>query len=407
MNKYWKSVGAVFSGAVIAQLIPILGSLLIVRLYTTTSFGLYSAWLAIVYILAVILSLRFDHALVIEPDGKKREVAVVAVIINIILTAALVCIVLAFLVIWNLDFFGEYPFSMIVMIGPTSIFLALNILWQGWAAADGEYRNLNYFRIVFASTSVALQISVGFFSSSETILSVTHLTGLFLSFLFAFYLKPISFNLSGERFIDILAFWKRRIKFLIYSLPADLINVSSAQLPVLIVTSRFGPEVGGVLALTMRVLGAPIGILGKAVLDVFKRYAAQEYQETKQCRSIYIKTFKTLTAGSLFFCVCVWLIGEQFFRYSFGQDWADAGVYAMWLMPMFALRFIASPLSYTIYIVEKQSFDLMWQVGLLVVTIVSLFIFGEFRDAILSYSVGYSMMYFIYLFMTFSLSKKV
>ncbi len=404
MNKYWKSIGAVFSGAVIAQLIPILGSLLIVRLYTTTSFGLYSAWLAIVYILAVILSLRFDHALVIEPDGKKREVAVVAVIINIILTAALVCIVLAFLVIWNLDLFGEYPFSMIMMIGPTSIFLALNTLWQGWAAADGEYRNLNYFRIVFASTSVALQISVGFFSSSEIILSVTYLIGLFLSFLFAFYLKPISFNLSGKKFIDILAFWKRRRKFLIYSLPADLINVSSAQLPVLIVTSRFGPEVGGVLALTMRVLGAPIGILGKAVLDVFKRYAAKEYQETKQCRSIYIKTFKTLTAGSLFFCVCVWLIGEQFFRYSFGQDWADAGVYAIWLMPMFALRFIASPLSYTIYITEKQNIDLAWQVLLFFSTVLTLISFDSLHGTILVYSFSYSLLYALYLSITYRLS---
>lgn len=406
MNRYWKSVGTVFSGAVVAQLIPIIGSLFIVRLYTTSAFGLYSAWLAIVYIFGVIFSLRFDHALAIESDGEKRNVAVVAVVTNIIITAVIVSVILTMLTNLNLKLFDEYDPLLVVMLGPASALLALNVLWQGWAAADGEYRNLNYFRIAFSSLSIVFQIGVGLFFSSELILAASHIFGLFISFLFALYFKPVCFKFSVTEIRRVISFWVRRRNFLIYSLPADLINVSSAQLPVLIVTSRFGPEVGGVLALTMRVLGAPIGILGKAVLDVFKRYAAQEHKNTGQCRFIYIKTFKILAVGSLFFCVCVWLVGEHFFRYSFGHDWADAGIYAIWLLPMFALRFIASPLSYTIYIVEKQDLDLMWQFGLLIMTIVSLFTFGEFESAILSYSAGYSIMYFIYLRMTFLLSKK-
>jgi hypothetical protein len=45
VRTFWRSVGLVLTGTVAAQSIPLLGSLVIARIYAPAEFGLFSAWL--------------------------------------------------------------------------------------------------------------------------------------------------------------------------------------------------------------------------------------------------------------------------------------------------------------------------------------------------------------------------
>lgn len=80
---------------------------------------------------------------------------------------------------------------------------------------------------------------------------------------------------------------------------------------------------------------------------------------------------------------------------------------AVWLMPMFALRFIASPLSYVFYITGKQHVDLVWQVALLFMTVATLYIPANYTIAIQAYSAGYGFLYIVYLALSWRFSKGV
>ena len=142
--------------------------------------------------------------------------------------------------------------------------------------------------------------------------------------------------------------WKKFSKFPKISLPADSINMIAAQLPILIIATRFGAEIAGLLAMTIRVLGAPLGLLGRAVLDVFKRHAASSFRERGECESEYIKTFKVLMRSSIVLAIFLSLLSEPFFAFAFGEQWELSGTIAVWLLPLFALRFVASPLSYMV-----------------------------------------------------------
>ena len=82
---------------------------------------------------------------------------------------------------------------------------------------------------------------------------------------------------------SLTAFWSRHRRFPQYSLPADAVNTAAVQLPVMVVAGRFGAEAAGLLAMTLKTLGAPIGLLGKSVLDVFKRYAAAAWRDQRAC----------------------------------------------------------------------------------------------------------------------------
>ena len=91
--KYWSSVGAVLSGMAIAQAIPVLGSLVIARLYAPSDFGAFSAWLGLVLFCAVVLTGRFETTLAIVEDGEPRKVAVLATLTTSFLSCAVLSVV--------------------------------------------------------------------------------------------------------------------------------------------------------------------------------------------------------------------------------------------------------------------------------------------------------------------------
>ncbi|WJM96286.1 oligosaccharide flippase family protein [Pseudomonas defluvii] len=404
MGNYWKSVASVLTGAALAQIIPILGSLVIARLYAPSEFGVFSSWLGIVLLLSVFLTGRFEMALAIEADGEPRRLAVLSTLATACLTALVAAALLAISVAVFPKELGNIPGVLVAILVPTALAVAVSQIWQSWAAAEGSYRKLSSMRIVQAAAVTLFQIIAGVFHSSADALAIGNVLGVLAGLVISAYLMPVGHFPAGKVIVTVRRFWNRQHRFLLFSLPAGSINTAAIQLPVLIVTSRFGAEIGGLLAMTIRILGAPIGLLGKSVLDVFKRHAAASFREHGECRSDYLRTFKILALGSLVFCIVVVPVSEIFFALAFGETWRAAGTIAVWLLPVFALRFIASPLSYMVYIADKQHLDLCWQIALLCMTFATLSVFDYYDDALQVYSVGYSGLYVIYLLMSYRFS---
>ena len=403
LEHYWKNVGTVLLGALAAQLIPIIGALFIVRLYPPTAFGAYSAWLAVVSILAVILTLRYDNALPVEADGFQRQIAVIAVLVNSMFMMVLLLALLPILLTEIRQLVPSQSNEAMWIMLPTALLMATTTVWQGWCAADGDYKTLNNLRILLAALTVVFQVLGSLIDTTELVLSASHLAGLALSQLIYYCIKPISYRGITKKLL--LQFWTRRVSFFKFSLPADLISTLTANLPILIVSKRFGPEIAGLLALTLRVLGAPLGILGKAVLDVFKRYAAQSQMESGEFIGIFKKTFLVLFSSSLIFSVAVMLIAERLFLLFFGQDWLQSATYAVYLIPLFSLRLVASPLSYSVYIAEKQHWDMLWQALFFLGTVFSLVLLGDIDRTLILYGFIGALLYIINIIMSFNFSK--
>ncbi len=404
MSGFWSSVVSVLTGTAFAQVIPILGSLILSRQYAPDEFGVFSVWLGMVLLLGVAFTGRFETTIAIEPDGKPRRVAVISTLTTALLAACVSGMLLGIAMLIDSGWMGSTPATLVAASVPTALAIATSQIWQSWAAAEGHYRQLSVMRISQAATVTIIQIGAGIFYASAEALAIAYLFGVLLSLVVSVRLMPLGALPDEKPAATIRNFWHRHRRFPLMSLPADLINTAAAQLPIIIVASRFGAEIAGLLAMSMRILGAPIGLLGKSVLDVFKRHAATSFRERGECRSDYIQTFKVLALGSLAFCVVMAFSSEVLFAVAFGETWRGAGTIAVWLLPLFALRFIASPLSYMVYIAGKQHVDLIWQVALLGMTLASLYIPERHDLALQSYSAGYSFLYAVYLAMSYRFS---
>lgn len=408
MNLFWRHVSSVFVGAIFVQLIPIIGSLFIVRIFNPGEFGEFSAWLVFVTFMSVVITLRFEAVLVIVEDGIVRSQAVLIVLVVTVIMAAVSTLCLVAL--QQLPSIRQYlpeQTILIILLVPATLFLALNQVWQAWAAAEGLYAKLITMRFVQALLLVVLQIFIGLKYPNALSLALGFVFASGIAFVWAIMLMPCLSYRNSLKLMEIKKFIRRYRKFPLYALPADSISTAVAQLPVLVVALRFGNEAAGYLALTIRVLGAPAGLVGKAVLDVFKRHAIQNIKKIGNCRELYINTFAVLFLASLIMTVVTIYYGESIFRIAFGSEWITSGVIAIYLLPMFALGLIASPLSYIAYLVEKQYIDLVWQIGLMMVVVVSLFFFTSYEITLISYAACYAGMYLIYLLISFKLSGGV
>lgn len=404
-GRFWSNVASVLSGTAVAQLIPIIGSFALARLYAPTAFGGFSVWLGFVLILAVITTLRLEMALVVVEDGAPRKAAAQLVLATIIVIGAG-----GGLLLWGLWMAGvvlpdiQKPLLFVSVILAAMMTAASDTV-QNWAASNGQYSELVRIRIVQAVTIVAGQLLAVKFAATAEMLVCGHIAGLAMALVVAFARLPVSFPSPSGFWKRLWAFWTSHSRFPLFALPADAINSLSAQLPLLVVAARFGNESAGLLALTMRVLGAPIGLLGRSVLDVFRRHAAEAFRRTGSCRTEYLDTLKVLTLGSVALVLGVFFLAKPIFIMAFGPDWEMSATMAVWLVPLFALRFVASPLSYVFYIVGKQNVDLIWQLALFAIVSAALWLPRSLGQSLYAYAYGYSAMYLIYLGISYRLSK--
>lgn len=403
-GSFWRSVAVVFSGTAIAQAVPLLGLLVLARLYAPSEFGVFAAWLGIVQVGSVLATGRFEVALALEEDGEARRIAVVATLAAVALATMAGAVVAGGLVLGDAAFIGQ-PVLWVLAV-PAMALAATAQTVQAWAGADGRFRDLSTVRIVQSTAITGAQILVGLAAPTALGLACTHVLGLAAGIGVALSRQPLSLAPVSQPWPGaIRGFWSRQRRFPLISLPSDSVNTVAAQLPLLVLTSRFGADVAGQLALTMRVLGGPISLLGASVLDVFRRSASQTWRERGECRLDFTRTLRVLILGAIGLVLVIGPFGEALFALLFGETWRTAGTIALWLLPMFALRFVASPLSYMFYIAGKQHIDLAWQLALLAMTVATLTLFSSHPASLQAYSAGYSALYVVYLALSYRFSR--
>lgn len=396
-SEFFSRVGKVLLGTLGAQLISLSVMLLVVRLYSPGDLGLFNVWLSFATIMAVLVTGRYELALFSGDSGGDSK----AIVKLIILVTAVFSILATFVVVLASLFIEQvpsvvkaYPFGLVLIVfgmGVNKGVLSLLALQQA-------FNKLGVARVALAASIAVAQVLAGYMALGVAGLIYGQIVGVLLATVLVclWFDRAWLSECWAVSFASVKTAARKYINFPKVSLPADLINTIASQLPIILIAARFGAEAAGWFALTIKMMGAPITLLATSVLDVFKEQAARDYRTSGNCKSIFLKTFKVLALLALPPFLLFWWLGEWAFGLLFGAEWIESGKYAIVLIPMFYMRFVVSPLSYTIYIAQRQQMDLLWQVGLLAVTFGSFMLAQNIITALWLYSVGYAIMYIIY-----------
>jgi O-antigen/teichoic acid export membrane protein len=114
--------------------------------------------------------------------------------------------------------------------------------------------------------------------------------------------------------------------------------------------------------------------------------AVEERSAVGKADRVFFKTVKVMAPVSLVVFAFVFFFVEDIIALLFGDNWRIAGRYAKILSVLFFVRFIASSMSVINIAFEKNKISLLWQVGLLLLTV---------AVCSLSYFYGLSMVSFL------------
>lgn len=401
----------VLTGTGLAQFITLLSAPILTRIYDPDQYGIYANVAGICALAAVVATGRYESSIIIPTNEREATACLklslwIAGIVS--LGFLLVVTVAGELVLKALGL--PFPAAFLYVVPIYTLFGGAYQAVYSWLVRTGGFRAISLGRIGAAAASVVVTLGIGMAHPQASGLVAGLLAGqAFACLLFVRSLDEKTWRLLGGVTQSMLRSTATRFRrFPLYAVPADLCNSASQQMPSLLLLAHFGPGAAGLFALTQRMLNLPISLLSSSILDVFKKRAADDLAAQGECRRLFLKTMAFLACIALLPLVAIVLMAPSAFQLAFGAEWMKAGVYAQILAPMFYFRFVASPLSYLLYLTERQSFDLAGNIAMLAVSSGGILL-GAYQHSVelglAAFSGGCSVIYILYLLFSYQCSR--
>ncbi len=384
-NSFLRSVLTVTSGTALSQLIVIVLSPLIMRLYSPTDMGILASYTAITSILGIVIAGCYDQAVVL-PETKRQTNAVV--FLGVIIAAigcgliTVVTIILddALINVLNLQSIQKIWFYL---LGVFVFFVGVDSVLNQYAIKNAHFKLIATTQVTQQVATNGLKVLLGFCKLGTFGLLTSMLFGQIIRVVRLFVTEFKNFfgtkdDLPSKK--DVKYVMGRYKRFPLVSSWSALLNASSVQLPVILFSSMFSPAVAGFYSLSHRILSLPISLIGASVGNVFLERAAKSQNNIVDLRRITIDVYKRLLLlGSIFFSFVVFY-GDILFAFIFGSEWREAGRFAQWMAIWLIFSLCYSPISILYIITEKQFENLLFQIILFFSRISVVFIVPTYND---------------------------
>jgi O-antigen/teichoic acid export membrane protein len=355
------------TGTTIAQGIIIASSPILTRIYSPQDFGSLGAYISIVMMLVMVASLRYELAISL-PEDEGTAVDIVLLCVSILLSISLLASICVWLISPKLVQWINAPLLInYLWMLPFSILGAgLYQTFSNWAVRKKSFGPIMQTKIIQAFGQVVVQLCLGLLAFRPSGLLVGDVVGRTsgVSILISLNWRRDKKLFAKASFGGMALAAKRYRQFPLFSTPASLLNTAGMQMPILLLSALYGPQVAGWFFLGQRLVGLPVSLVGRAVGQVFFAEASQLMRENKDpyaLQRMFLKLSKKLLLASIPVGV-ICLTGPWIIPAIFGGDWKEAGLYLLALSPMSILQIIVSPLSMNLIVQQLQHWQLIWDV---------------------------------------------
>lgn len=253
-TKLRSSLLQLIAGSGTSQLILILASPLIAKIYDPAEFGVYSTLLVVISCAIIASSGKIDLGISISKTSQDRVEMLKSGLKFSILTSPL----LSLIVFYYSNLLGLKHILIFLLIHLAILFGAWSQLYWSYSIANQKFSANSTAGVVKSFTLITSQVLFGTISSTSP------------SLLFSYILSQLAIIVSLNRSKFIALDLKHKINFisirpfLKFSTPQALINLASNSIPTLAIMHYYGPLEAGCYELTRRMANVPIHTLGES-----------------------------------------------------------------------------------------------------------------------------------------------
>lgn len=390
-SPFARKVGILFSGNAVGQAIPIVLSPVIARLYPPADFGVFSLYLGIVGVAAVISTGRYELAILLPKRTQMADALLILSLVLVIATTLAVSISLAFLeqkfAITIREPFGEWVFLI-----PIAIFFRGAIQsFVFFHTRRANYRIIAAAKIAQGSTLGIVQIALGLVGFGAGGLII----GSILSY-------ALSATVSGSTVLTNVSLrraraWRaiRKVRnrysnFPRYNLPHAALRASTSNLPVLALSMYFTDTEVGLYAMCFGITVLPLSLISQPIFQVFSQELTQRWRHSPVSALDLARSLRRRVVTITFLpAVVAVILAPSVFAFVLGEQWRESGELFRWLSPMIIMSFISSNFSFIPQLVGGQRKAMVLEIigfGLMVLSMAVGGAIGNLRITLLLFS---------------------
>ncbi|HNT79208.1 MAG TPA: oligosaccharide flippase family protein [Bacteroidia bacterium] len=349
-SDFVKNVLTVFSGSLIAQVVTFVSYPIITRLFLPAEFSDWALFIAATAIVTVVVSARFEQAIMLPTDDKESE-ELISVSFTIAFINSLITL-LVFGLIYFVFLQNQYP--TLFWLIPLSVLLGgVNQLVLVWNTRKKKFASNSMNRVAIAGVTALVSIYLGYKIAGPMGLFIGTIAGqvcgLFVFLVRGFQIRHLKLRIPRKVILN------RYKKFATFNTPHALLDSFIDNGLILFIGVLFSEQYVAFYAFAMRILKAPVNMIGSALYqNFFQKYSEFTHQKRAILPSLKIYTKSMLLIGIpitlTFIFISPWL-----FNLIFGEKWSEAGIVSQYLAPWLLLNFIASPISCLIIIFQEQA----------------------------------------------------
>ena len=400
-KKFLFNFSKILGAAFIAQIIPVLISPVISRIYSVEDIGVQGVIFSIVGFCWIFSTLRYDNVIIIDrlinPIRNFITVKKITVITSFFLTLIIILFINQLSEYFNLN--EPLVLLMVPLIVYINASYELLIIYNNRVQ---NFDNIAKIKVFQSSISGIFQLVFGFMGLNYFGLILAPLISKFLPYfkskLFRiFFIKP---KLYKKDFILI----HKYKKFPLFDLPSSLINNLSLQLPIILLASNYSLVISGAYFMTQRVLQIPITLFSHSFLEVFKERICDPKNQFK-LRKLMLDSFILIFFISFVPFVLLFIFVDDLIVVFLGENWIMAAKFGKILVPSLFFRFISYPLSYIILLKQKQIINLIFNIISLAFVVILFLSKIDVYSLVIKLSILFSLQSIIKILYSFSLTK--
>jgi O-antigen/teichoic acid export membrane protein len=408
----FKSALILVTGAGASQLILLIASPLITRVFSPTEFGAFVVFAAVASTLSVIAAGTYEQAIVVARQSKWAANLLALSLILSIVFASLVLFIVITLIIFQKSSIVQIQIDAFYVYLPAALFAGcVNSIMIQWLLREGGYRLISIARIFQSLGVVALQLGLPVVISAKSdVLVYGYIFGLLASAVILGFnsFKLTNYSAARISFKSLALVSMRFSDFPKFMIVGQFANVLSSSLLIVLMGILYGAEIAGFCSLAYRVLAAPTALLINAFGEVYKTESAKVYNISRNCRGLFLKSARSLAIYSAIPALVFLFFGETIFAAIFGEKWKGAGGISSILAVLIYFQCVSTPLASTVLLANLQRYDMWWQILRVLCCGGGIFLgyfYESYYASITIYVIALSLLYVLHFFIQFKVAS--
>ncbi|MDC1336389.1 oligosaccharide flippase family protein [Flavobacteriaceae bacterium] len=381
----------IIKGAFILSMAPVITQLfsfiilpIISRIYAPEDLGIYATIASAAGVISVMQGLGYHQAIVLPKSGRIAQL-IFNLCIVITLCLSLSYFIFIYFVPENLIYFPkvvlDFKYPILIMVLLEGFYLCL----LSFNIRNENFKVISFSRVLRVFTNKFTILFLGLFvivSPSNFVYADIFASCIVCVILFLGIKKHVLIqNFDFELTKSIL--YKYR-QFPIYNMPTDIIFRLKEAVINFLILNFFTAQVVGYYSMALLILTIPTTFIGASISEVFYKEAAS-YKFKEKLQQSTLDLFFTLLSSSLVIFVVLALYGESLILFFLGNDWTGVSIVISALVISSFNNFILSPFMNILKVIEKQKFNVIYQVTSIIFSVVALWVGAKYESFFISF----------------------